>query len=102
MSSPACFAGELKRHLDAAKPIVLRTSLPLAGVRGPLLDVAVGLVAAAASVQLVQAFLYGIPPHDLVTFVSAGVMVVLVAGMATRIPAQRATRIDPTEALRAD
>ncbi len=63
---------------------------------------AVGLAVAAASVQLVRSFLYGVAPHDIVTFVSAGLMIVFVAGVATWIPARRATRIDPTEALRAD
>jgi predicted permease len=62
----------------------------------------VGIVIATASVQLVQAFLYGVAPHDLVTFVGAALLVMLVAGLATWIPARRATRIDPTAALRAD
>jgi predicted permease len=62
----------------------------------------VGLIAALASVHLVRAFLYGIGPYDFVTFAAAGLMVVLVAGVATWVPARRATRIDPTEALRAE
>jgi predicted permease len=63
---------------------------------------AVGIVAAMASVQLVQSFLYGIGIHDFVSFAGAALIVATVAILATWIPARRATRIDPTEALRAE
>jgi predicted permease len=63
---------------------------------------AVGVVVAMASVQLIQSFLYGIGVHDFFSFSGAALIVAGVAAVATWIPARRATRIDPTEALRAE
>jgi putative ABC transport system permease protein len=62
----------------------------------------IGLTVAMATAQLIQAFLYGVGPRDVVTFAAAAAVVVVVAGLATWIPARRATLIDPTEALRAE
>ncbi len=62
----------------------------------------VGLIAAMLSVQLIQSFLYGVSVHDWISFSAAAVVVVGVAAFATWIPARRATRIDPTQALRAE
>jgi putative ABC transport system permease protein len=63
---------------------------------------AIGVMTAMASVQLIQSFLYGIGVHDFASFGGAALLVAAVAALATWIPARRATRIDPTEALRAE
>ena len=62
----------------------------------------IGVVVALVSVRLIQSFLYGIGAHDWVSFAGAAVAMIVVAAIAMWLPARRATRIDPTEALRAE
>ena len=72
------------------------------GVRLAALGVAIGLAVAFASTRVLASLLYGVTPADPVSFVSIALLVVAVALAASVIPARRATRIDPMEALRAD
>jgi len=44
--------------------------------------------------------LYEIKPYDPVTFVAVGLTLVMVAFLACWLPARRAARVDPMEALR--
>ena len=60
----------------------------------------VGLAAAAASSRLLESFLFGIATDDQLTFVAVPLLLVAVALVACWIPARRATRVDPMEALR--
>ena len=62
--------------------------------------VGVGLVAAAGLTHLMTSLLHGVEPLDLPTFglVSASLLVVALA--ASYLPARRASRVDPLEALR--
>jgi putative ABC transport system permease protein len=63
------------------------------------IGLAAGLAIAVASARAIAAFLYGLSSHDPVTLaLSAGVLV-LVALVASVIPAARAVRIDPITAL---
>jgi predicted permease len=62
--------------------------------------VAVGLILSLATGRLLQAQLYGIGPTDLGTYASAGTVLLGVALLATYLPARRATRVAPTDALR--
>ena len=50
--------------------------------------------------HLLGSFLYGVQPRDSLTFVVASVLLTAVALLACYIPARRATRINPAEALR--
>jgi predicted permease len=61
---------------------------------------AMGLAAAAASTRLLQSFLFGVSPLDPVTFLSAPLLMILLAIVAAWIPARRAASIDPMAALR--
>ena len=61
-----------------------------------------GAVAAALSTRVLANMLYAVSPADPLTFVAIGAIVVTVAALASYVPARRALRIDPTEALRAD
>ena len=72
------------------------------GVRLAALGVVIGLAVAFASTRVLASLLYGVSPADPVSFVSIALLVVAVALAASFIPARRATRIDPMEALRAD
>jgi putative ABC transport system permease protein len=60
----------------------------------------IGLMAAIVATRVMASMLYRTGTHDLATFAIAPLIFLLVAVMASYIPARRATKIDPTEALR--
>lgn len=61
---------------------------------------AVGGLLAFALSSLIRSQLYGLQPHDPFTFVSAGLVLAAAACAAGLIPSWRASRVDPTHALR--
>ncbi len=63
------------------------------------LGVLAGVAAALVAGRAIQGLLYGIAPHDPVTLVGVSVALSMVAFVACLIPALRATRVDPVEAL---
>jgi predicted permease len=73
-------------------------------LRQGLLITAAGLVlgtlASAWLVQLLESLLFGVPPHDLPSFVAVVVGLLALALLACAIPALRAARIDPQQVLR--
>jgi predicted permease len=64
--------------------------------------VAIGFVAALATVQLVKSLLFGVTPHDPVTLFVAPASLIAIAIAASMLPAARAARVDPMVALRAE
>jgi predicted permease len=62
--------------------------------------VVVGIGAALALARLMTSLLFGVKTADPVTFVSVAVLVLVVAAMASLVPARRATTVDPVVALR--
>jgi putative ABC transport system permease protein len=70
------------------------------GARVAILGLALGIPSALVATRALSSMLFGIGPWDLTSFaVATTVLAVTVAG-ATLIPAWRATRVDPSEALR--
>lgn len=67
-----------------------------------LAGTAVGIVLALALSRLLQDLIYDVRASDLLTFTSAGLIVIFVAIPACYIPARRATQADPMTALRAE
>ena len=67
-----------------------------------LIGVAVGSALAFASGRLLRGFLYGVQPHDSWTLALAAVLLFLSGMLAAYLPARRASRVDPMEALRAE
>jgi predicted permease len=59
-----------------------------------------GLIASWAATRVIASQLYGVKPHDPLTFVLAATGVLLVSMGAALFPARRAMRIDPVRALR--
>jgi predicted permease len=72
------------------------------GLRITALGVAVGLLGAIAASRVVATLLYDVSPTSAPIYVLATAAVAIVTLVATFIPARRATRVDPTSALRAD
>ncbi|HEX3893825.1 MAG TPA: ABC transporter permease [Terracidiphilus sp.] len=77
--------------------MVLRQGLLLS-----LIAVALGWPAAWMVAKLATSFLYGIHPHDALTFVVVPPFLVMIALLACWIPARRAASIDPMQALRTE
>jgi putative ABC transport system permease protein len=61
-----------------------------------------GLAASLALSRLMRGVLYGVRPTDALTFILVTGLLLLVAAVATLLPARRATRVDPLVALRAE
>ena len=62
--------------------------------------IAVGLAAGLYFVKFVRAFLFEVEPSDAASLAMPIVCLVLVAAVAAWLPARRAARVDPAEALR--
>jgi putative ABC transport system permease protein len=75
--------------------VVLRHALVLS-----LVGVGVGFAAAFAFARLMASMLYKTGGHDPLTFIAAPLVMVAVALLASYVPARRATRVNPIEALR--
>jgi predicted permease len=82
------------RPRDVAWPI-LRQAVLLAAI-----GVAVAMPVILALSRAMQSVVYGIKPHDPATMIGAAVLMISVAALAAWIPARRAARIDPMQALR--
>jgi hypothetical protein len=76
---------------------VLQQSLTLTGI-----GAAIGLLGAAAVTKYLESMLFELTPLDPSTFVAVAVLFLLVALLASYLPAARASRVDPLVALRHD
>jgi putative ABC transport system permease protein len=62
--------------------------------------IAIGLVAALLLTRLMSSLLYKVSPHDLTTFALTPLLFLWIALFASYLPARRATKVDPAEALK--
>jgi predicted permease len=77
--------------------MVLRQATRLLGTA-----ILLGVLGSYFATRLVRSFLYGVDPHDWMTIVAVSVLLIGVGLLASYIPARRASRIEPTEALRTE
>lgn len=89
----------IRMALGAQRSSVLKL---IAG-RGMIMTVigmALGIGASIALTRLMESLLFGVSPSDIKTFVLYSIILAAVALVACLIPAYRATKVDPTVALR--
>jgi predicted permease len=89
----------IRMALGADRRDVVRMVMREAGVL-LIAGLAVGTVSALAAAQSARSLLFGLTPHDPLTLVTAAAALAAVAALASYIPARRASRLEPTEALR--
>jgi ABC-type antimicrobial peptide transport system permease subunit len=78
----------------------VRTMVVRQGVLLAVGGVTIGLLLALGLSRLVTRLLYGVDPADPLTFVMIPFVLLVIAALATFVPAWRASRVDPVEALR--
>jgi predicted permease len=72
------------------------------GVAISLIGAGAGLVASLALTQFLSSQLFGVGARDPLTFAAVALLLTLVASLACWIPARRAAKVDPMEALRSE
>ncbi len=77
--------------------LVIRRGMTMAGI-----GIAAGLVAAVFFARLLEGMLYGVEPRDPATFALVALLFAAISAAATGVPALRAARTDPLEALRSE
>ncbi len=80
--------------LDVLKDFVIQGAAPA------ILGAAVGIVLAIGAAKISARLLYGIAPEDPLSFAAALLLLVIVAIVASYIPARRAALLDPSKTLR--
>jgi putative ABC transport system permease protein len=89
----------IRMALGAQRESVLRLML-LDGIRPAAVGLIFGLGAAGAMTRMIRDLLYGVEPLDASVFAGVAFVLLAVASAACLVPAWRASRLDPLQALR--
>jgi predicted permease len=87
--------------LGAQTPDVVRLVVG-EGLRVVLAGIALGTIAALVAVRWIGPLLFDVSPKDPLVFSGVGITLIVVAVAASIVPAWRASRVEPTVALRSD
>jgi ABC-type lipoprotein release transport system permease subunit len=87
--------------LGAAREDVLRL-IVWQGMRPVLVGIVVGVAGAAVATTVLVSMLFGLSPHDPLSFVLLPAVLFTIALAACYVPARRALGVEPTKALRTD
>ena len=80
-------------------PLQLKSLVIVHGIKTALIGLAAGMAGAAALASGLRALLYGVAPLDPGVMAGVAALLLTVSLIANYVPARRATRIDPMEAL---
>ena len=99
--------GEQRREIGirialGAEPRAVAGTVVMRGVRYAAIGVGIGLVGAVAATRLMRTLLFGVSTTDPVTFGALSLFLVMVAALASWLPARQAARTDPMVALRSE
>lgn len=89
----------IRMALGADRGTVLRMVIAQ-GLKLALLGVLLGVAGSLAMGRILTGFLYGVSPTDPATILGVAILLMLVAFVASYLPARRAVRVDPIMALR--
>jgi ABC-type antimicrobial peptide transport system permease subunit len=87
--------------LGAGRSTIMRLVIGQ-GLKLALIGVVLGVLGALVVTQYVRTVLYNVTPRDPVIFTSVAVFLIVVAVIASYVPARRATAVDPLVALRGE
>ena len=85
-----------------ASPAIIRREVLAFGLSPVVVGVAIGCLVAVVGARVLSGVLYGITPGDVTSFGAAAGVLLLAGVCASVVPAIRASRMNPAEALRAD
>jgi putative ABC transport system permease protein len=72
------------------------------GLRLAMIGIAIGAVAAVFAARSLRTLVFGVATTDVSTYASVAAVLIAVALAAAYVPARRASRVDPLEALRGE
>jgi ABC-type antimicrobial peptide transport system permease subunit len=67
-----------------------------------VIGMVIGISATIMGIRLTSDMLFGLSPYDPVTFTVAATILAIITSIAAFIPSRRASRLDPTHALRSE
>jgi ABC-type antimicrobial peptide transport system permease subunit len=91
----------LRMALGAQRGEIVRLTLA-SGMKLTAIGVVVGWVAAFAAARVIETMLFEVSARDPIVFLVAPAMLLTVASLASMAPALRASRVDPSVALRVE
>ena len=91
----------IRMALGAAQRDVVRMVV-VEGLKPTAAGLGVGLAGAIAFGRVLDTLVFGVTPRDAATFASVSAVVLVVGVVSCLVPAYRATRVDPLQALRAE
>ena len=92
---------QIASHFSWAGPLIMRLIVGR-GIRLMMLGLGLGLVGSVAAARILATQLPGVSAGDPLVFAGAALLLGAVAFVASWLPARRATKTDPMDALRAE